>query len=89
MYFDYESGDEPIPWWFNSATGESTWECPVSMDTGRNVEESFFAGGEIDHQQRNEEMIAASSGGGGGGGGLAAPWTQHWSEEHQVNQRVP
>lgn len=28
MFYD-ESVDPPAPWWFNSITGESTWECPA------------------------------------------------------------
>ena len=28
VYYD-ESTDPPTPWWFNSKTGVSTWECPV------------------------------------------------------------
>lgn len=27
-----ESTDPPSPWWFNSSTGESTWENPVIAD---------------------------------------------------------
>lgn len=28
VYYD-ESTDPPSPWWFNSCTGESTWESPI------------------------------------------------------------
>ncbi len=28
IYYD-DSTDPPTPWWFNSNTGVSTWECPV------------------------------------------------------------
>lgn len=31
IYYD-ESTDPPSPWWFNSSTGESTWENPVIAD---------------------------------------------------------
>ncbi|CAM9115968.1 unnamed protein product [Ectocarpus sp. 13 AM-2016] len=28
IYYD-ESTEPPSPWWFNSVTGESTWDCPI------------------------------------------------------------
>lgn len=31
VYCD-ESTDPPTPWWFNSVTGVSTWECPNVVD---------------------------------------------------------
>lgn len=33
IYYD-ESTEPPSPWWFNSVTGESTWDCPnVQVET--------------------------------------------------------
>lgn len=31
VYYD-DSTDPPSPWWYNCATGASTWECPVAAD---------------------------------------------------------
>lgn len=42
MYFD-ESFDPPVPWWFNSVTGASTWECPVTEDAQAANEGSLLA----------------------------------------------
>lgn len=31
VFYDETSYDQPVPWWFNSVTGESTWECPIPV----------------------------------------------------------
>lgn len=31
IYYD-DSTDPPTPWWFNSATGASTWQCPTAAE---------------------------------------------------------
>lgn len=34
VYYD-ESTDPPTPWWFNSMTGVSSWECPAVADDNK------------------------------------------------------
>lgn len=34
VYYN-ESTDPPTPWWFNSTTGVSTWECPLVVDNNK------------------------------------------------------
>lgn len=97
MYYD-ESYDPPVPWWLNSATGESTWDCPTTQipaDPG----ELHLRGGE------GGDIVGSEEGGGRHGPQLAtavvviepddaatasaaaAAWVQQWSEEHQVRKK--
>lgn len=78
MFYDDESVDAPVPWWFNSVTGESTWECPTELmatvsPTGDPVRE-----GEYNTECVGNEVAVVRS-------GVDQEWTQLWSEDDQVH----
>eukprot|EP00903_Cladosiphon_okamuranus_P010458 g9894.t1 len=77
MFYDDESSDAPVPWWFNSVTGESTWECPTALTTavsqpGDTGTESESKTGHVGH-----EVAVVES-------GVDRGWSQLWSEEYQA-----
>lgn len=77
MFYDDESVDAPVPWWFNSVTGESTWECPTALVTA--ASQTGDTGPEDSSKTEhvgNEDAVVEPGGGQG--------WTQLWSEEYQV-----
>lgn len=81
MFYDDESVDAPVPWWFNSVTGESTWECPAPLtaavsQTGDNGAEDQSKA----EQAGNEVAVVAS--------GVDQGWSQLWSEEYQVQNLI-
>ena len=78
MYYD-ESYDPPVPWWLNSATGESTWDCPttwIPAEQGDLVREDVVS--ESDRRQQLAVVEPEDT---------ASSWVQQWSEEHQVTKQ--
>ncbi len=73
MFYDDEGADEPVPWWFNSVTGQSTWECPAAlMHTADPAEGDAGEQDELELVPVNGEPTVARG------------WTKLWSEEYQV-----
>lgn len=77
MFYDDESVDVPVPWWFNSVTGESTWECPTAMAAAPSHTGDTGSGGQSKAEHVGNEVAVVEAGAGQG-------WTQLWSEEYQV-----
>ncbi|CAM9485702.1 unnamed protein product, partial [Ectocarpus fasciculatus] len=77
MYYDEESADEPIPWWFNSVTGESTWECPTALKTAAASSTSAAGADEAEPKAQHMELAIVET-------VDNSRWTQLWSEEYQV-----
>ena len=73
MFYDEESTEEPVPWWFNSVTGESTWDCPAALMSAADPE-----GGDAGKQ--DELPLAAVD----EEADVAQGWMRLWSEEYQV-----
>lgn len=73
MFYDEESAEEPVPWWFNSVTGESTWECPAAL-----MSASDPVGG--DDGKQDELALAGVD----EETDVAQGWMRLWSEEYQV-----
>lgn len=87
LFYDYDSSPgEPIPWWFNSSTGESTWECPVSMP----ISQGLFGSATSEEQQVHKKGTVIRGGvptvdaNSEHRGTISSPWTQRWSDEHQA-----
>lgn len=78
MFFDDESIDAPVPWWFNSVTGESTWECPTALTTAVSQAGDTKPEGESMTGHVGREVAVVES-------GVDQGWTQLWSEEYQVH----
>lgn len=78
MFYDDDSADAPVPWWFNSVTGESTWECPVaSMISTSSTDDTKAYEYESKPAHEQQELAVVES--------IAnVGWMQLWSEEHQV-----
>ncbi|CAM9137499.1 unnamed protein product [Scytosiphon promiscuus] len=78
IFYDDESPGEPIPWWFNSVTGESTWDCPTASTAVTNLPNT--AGADEDRlglQQDLQKFAIVDK-------GLDPEWRQLWSEEYQA-----
>lgn len=94
MFYDNDSSDDPIPWWFNSVTGESTWDCPIAIGlaTTPPKEQEQQRGPEQGEEKRLTEAALETFADGhnmGGGGGRAmvassSLWARKWSEKYQV-----
>lgn len=80
MYYDDEGSESPVPWWFNSVTGESTWERPIHDNVSSSV--SIQEGQGKQKQQRQLVSSASTK----VGAVFASSWSTQWSEEHQVKQ---
>lgn len=77
MYYDEESTDEPIPWWFNSVTGESTWDCPEALISTAASSTSAAGVNEDEPKVQHTELAVVEP-------ADNSRWTQLWSEEYQV-----
>lgn len=78
MFYDDESTEEPIPWWFNSVTGESTWDCPAALTAVAMTSKLAGADGDKPGLQEGQQELAIVD------PVLNLGWTQLWSEEYQV-----
>lgn len=77
MFYDDEGAEEPVPWWFNSVTGESTWDRPAALMSSADP-----AGGDAGEQHELEQARVNRE------PGVTRGWTRLWSEEYQV-QTIP
>lgn len=85
MYYDYidESPDAPVPWWYNSVTGESTWECPTAMVAA--CPEGTRDRQDEQMQQQLQQGVLVASVDEMAVGGISSPcWAQYWCDEGQV-----
>lgn len=64
MFYD-DTVNPPIPWWYNSVTGESTWECPVNREETIAKESvglfSTPTAGELDSSPRSSHHLRQAS----------------------------
>lgn len=77
MFYDEESADEPIPWWYNSVTGESTWDCPTALTAAAASSTSAAGVNEDEPKAQHMELAIVET-------VNNSTWTQLWSEEYQV-----
>ncbi|CAN0018446.1 unnamed protein product [Ectocarpus sp. 6 AP-2014] len=64
IYYD-ESTEPPSPWWFNSVTGESTWDCPnVQVETDAATDGSSLIVNDEGERRRRSATTATRRGGG-------------------------
>lgn len=77
MFYDDESVNAPVPWWFNSVTGESTWECPAALMPAESQVGDTGPEGESKMEHVGNGLAVVES-------GVDQGWTQLWSEEYQV-----
>ena len=94
MFYD-ESYDPPVPWWLDSTTGESTWECPttrIPADPGDFLlllRQEDVAISESDRRQQHRQLAVVVEPDDAAAAAAAAPspWVRQWSEEHQVTKK--
>lgn len=93
VYYDETSYDRPVPWWFNSVTGESTWECPIPVASSGGfdpqpehlvaVGATLEEGGWGEPQEAYNSALAVATVGVTTEQGISL-WVSHWSEEFQA-----
>ncbi|CAM9115922.1 unnamed protein product, partial [Ectocarpus sp. 13 AM-2016] len=76
MFHDEESADEPIPWWYNSVTGESTWDYPTALTAAAARSTSATGVNEDEPKAQHMELAIVET-------VDNSTWTQLWSEEYQ------
>ncbi|CAM9982560.1 unnamed protein product, partial [Ectocarpus fasciculatus] len=75
--------EPPSPWWFNSVTGESTWDCPnvqVGTDAAADGSSLIVNDEGEDGVQPQQQLTVA--------GGEANDWQMYYDEE-SADEPIP